>query len=150
MIIFELPIFIPGTFGESSDSTSAAAFQRHQQLSCQEYISSLAPTFFLLFPPRFISMKFKAVTFIDSSFINCYFEDVTSVGSSFINCTIVDSFFYNTGEFTLALALPSTDLQCFLLPRRHYYSVGAVSYVSLGLCLCLTAHFGPDVKASNL
>ncbi|XP_065821915.1 synaptic vesicle glycoprotein 2C-like [Labrus bergylta] len=45
---------------------------------------------------RFISMKFKAVKFIDSSFINCYFEDVSSVGSSFTNCTIVDSFFYNT------------------------------------------------------
>ncbi|XP_029693632.1 synaptic vesicle glycoprotein 2C-like [Takifugu rubripes] len=45
---------------------------------------------------RFIGMKFKAVTFIDSSFLNCYFEDVSSVGSSFKNCTIVDSFFYNT------------------------------------------------------
>lgn len=42
-------------------------------------------------------MKFKAVTFIDSSFLNCYFEDVSSVGSSFKNCTFVDSFFYNTG-----------------------------------------------------
>uniref|UniRef100_A0A8D0CZQ2 Synaptic vesicle glycoprotein 2C n=1 Tax=Sander lucioperca TaxID=283035 RepID=A0A8D0CZQ2_SANLU len=42
------------------------------------------------------SMKFKAVTFIDSSFINCYFEDVSSVGSFFKNCTFVDSFFYNT------------------------------------------------------
>lgn len=43
-------------------------------------------------------MKFKAVTFIDSSFLNCYFEDVSSVGSSFKNCTFIDSFFYNTGE----------------------------------------------------
>uniref|UniRef100_A0A665X1U4 Synaptic vesicle glycoprotein 2C-like n=1 Tax=Echeneis naucrates TaxID=173247 RepID=A0A665X1U4_ECHNA len=41
-------------------------------------------------------MKFKSVTFIDSSFLNCYFEDVSSVGSSFRNCTFVDSFFYNT------------------------------------------------------
>ena len=49
-------------------------------------------------PPRFISMRFKSVTFIDSSFVNCYFEDVSSVGSFFKNCTIVDSFFYNTGE----------------------------------------------------
>lgn len=47
---------------------------------------------------RFIGMKFKAVTFIDSSFLNCYFEDVSSVGSFFKNCTFVDSFFYNTGE----------------------------------------------------
>uniref|UniRef100_A0A3Q0R7N9 Synaptic vesicle glycoprotein 2C n=1 Tax=Amphilophus citrinellus TaxID=61819 RepID=A0A3Q0R7N9_AMPCI len=45
---------------------------------------------------RFISMKFKAVAFIDSSFLNCYFEDVSTVGSFFKNCTIVDSFFYNT------------------------------------------------------
>ncbi|KAJ0012903.1 hypothetical protein NQD34_017237 [Periophthalmus magnuspinnatus] len=45
---------------------------------------------------RFIAMKFKAVTFIDSSFLNCYFEDVSSVGSYFKNCTFVDSFFYNT------------------------------------------------------
>lgn len=47
--------------------------------------------------PRFIGMKFKAVTFIDCSFLNCYFEDVSSVGSSFKNCTFLDSFFYNTG-----------------------------------------------------
>ncbi|XP_070706750.1 synaptic vesicle glycoprotein 2C-like [Pempheris klunzingeri] len=45
---------------------------------------------------RFIGMKFKAVTFIDSSFLNCYFEDVSTVGSFFKNCTFVDSFFYNT------------------------------------------------------
>ncbi|XP_059214092.1 synaptic vesicle glycoprotein 2C-like [Centropristis striata] len=45
---------------------------------------------------RFIGMKFKAVTFIDSSFLNCFFEDVSSVGSFFKNCTFVDSFFYNT------------------------------------------------------
>ncbi|XP_072310477.1 synaptic vesicle glycoprotein 2C-like [Eucyclogobius newberryi] len=45
---------------------------------------------------RFIAMKFKAVTFVDSSFLNCYFEDVSSVGSFFKNCTFVDSFFYNT------------------------------------------------------
>uniref|UniRef100_A0A8C6SFP5 Synaptic vesicle glycoprotein 2C n=1 Tax=Neogobius melanostomus TaxID=47308 RepID=A0A8C6SFP5_9GOBI len=45
---------------------------------------------------RFIAMKFKAVTFKDSSFLNCYFEDVSSVGSFFRNCTFVDSFFYNT------------------------------------------------------
>uniref|UniRef100_A0A8D3AE86 Synaptic vesicle glycoprotein 2C n=1 Tax=Scophthalmus maximus TaxID=52904 RepID=A0A8D3AE86_SCOMX len=45
---------------------------------------------------RFIGMKFKAVTFIDSSFLNCYFEDVSSVGSFFKNCTFVDDFFYNT------------------------------------------------------
>ncbi|KAK5852271.1 hypothetical protein PBY51_023753 [Eleginops maclovinus] len=45
---------------------------------------------------RFIGMKIRSVTFIDSSFLNCYFEDVTSVGSIFNNCTFVDSFFYNT------------------------------------------------------
>lgn len=45
---------------------------------------------------RFISMKFKAVTFIDSSFLNCYFEDVSSAGSFFKNCTFVDCFFFNT------------------------------------------------------
>ncbi|CAM4664674.1 unnamed protein product [Leuciscus chuanchicus] len=45
---------------------------------------------------RFIGMKFKAVTFIDSSFQSCYFEDVSSVGSVFRNCTIIDGFFYNT------------------------------------------------------
>ncbi|KAM9337986.1 synaptic vesicle glycoprotein 2C-like [Symphorus nematophorus] len=50
----------------------------------------------VFFNDRFIGMKFKAVTFIDSYFLNCYFEDVSSVGSFFKNCTIVDSFFYNT------------------------------------------------------
>uniref|UniRef100_A0A4W4E2W1 Major facilitator superfamily (MFS) profile domain-containing protein n=1 Tax=Electrophorus electricus TaxID=8005 RepID=A0A4W4E2W1_ELEEL len=44
----------------------------------------------------FIGMKFKSVTFKDSTFQNCYFEDVTSVGSFFKNCTIIDTFFYNT------------------------------------------------------
>ncbi|CAL8282169.1 unnamed protein product [Gadus morhua 'NCC'] len=45
---------------------------------------------------RFIAMRFKAVTFIDSTFDNCYFEDVSSVGTSFKNCTFIESFFYNT------------------------------------------------------
>ncbi|KAJ8405655.1 hypothetical protein AAFF_G00316350 [Aldrovandia affinis] len=45
---------------------------------------------------RFVSMKFKSVTFIDSSFQNCYFDDVTSVGSYFRNCTFIEAFFYNT------------------------------------------------------
>uniref|UniRef100_A0A8C3AIR7 Synaptic vesicle glycoprotein 2C n=1 Tax=Cyclopterus lumpus TaxID=8103 RepID=A0A8C3AIR7_CYCLU len=45
---------------------------------------------------RFIGMKIKSVTFIDSSFLNCFFEDVSSVGSFFKNCTFIDSFFYNT------------------------------------------------------
>ncbi|XP_056288631.1 synaptic vesicle glycoprotein 2C-like [Pseudoliparis swirei] len=45
---------------------------------------------------RFIGMKIKSVTFIDSSFLNCFFEDVSSVRSFFKNCTFVDSFFYNT------------------------------------------------------
>lgn len=48
---------------------------------------------------RFISMKLKSVTFIDSTFRNCYFDDVTSVGSFFRNCTFIDAFFVNTGEF---------------------------------------------------
>ncbi|XP_034026004.1 synaptic vesicle glycoprotein 2Ca [Thalassophryne amazonica] len=45
---------------------------------------------------RFVSMKLKSVTFIDSTFRNCYFDDVTSVGSSFHNCTFTEAFFYNT------------------------------------------------------
>uniref|UniRef100_A0A674CU54 Synaptic vesicle glycoprotein 2C n=1 Tax=Salmo trutta TaxID=8032 RepID=A0A674CU54_SALTR len=45
---------------------------------------------------RFISMKLKSVTFIDSTFQNCYFDDVSTVGSLFKNCTFVEAFFYNT------------------------------------------------------
>uniref|UniRef100_A0AAQ4Q719 Synaptic vesicle glycoprotein 2Ca n=1 Tax=Gasterosteus aculeatus aculeatus TaxID=481459 RepID=A0AAQ4Q719_GASAC len=45
---------------------------------------------------RFISMKLRSVTFIDSTFRNCYFEDVKSVGSFFRNCTFIDAFFFNT------------------------------------------------------
>lgn len=60
-------------------------------------------------------MKFKAVTFIDSSFLNCYFEDVSSVGSFFKNCTFVDSFFYNTGESTRFLL----TLRFFLPPQEN-------------------------------
>lgn len=63
--------------------------------------------------PRFISMKFKAVTFIDSFFLNCYFEDVSSVGSFFKNCTFEDSFFYNTGK-----SVKHTHLQSVPLQRR--------------------------------
>ncbi|XP_054468639.1 synaptic vesicle glycoprotein 2C-like isoform X2 [Anoplopoma fimbria] len=59
---------------------------------------------------RFIGMKFKAVTFIDSSFINCYFEDVSSLGSYFKNCTFVDSFFYNTGG-----SMVLSGISCFFL-----------------------------------
>ncbi|KAK6305150.1 hypothetical protein J4Q44_G00239300 [Coregonus suidteri] len=45
---------------------------------------------------RFISMKLRSVTFIDSTFQNCYFDDVSTVGSIFKNCTFVEAFFYNT------------------------------------------------------
>uniref|UniRef100_A0A8C1Y0C2 Synaptic vesicle glycoprotein 2C n=1 Tax=Cyprinus carpio TaxID=7962 RepID=A0A8C1Y0C2_CYPCA len=45
---------------------------------------------------RFIGMKFKSVTFIDSIFQSCYFEDISSIGSFFKNCTIIEAFFYNT------------------------------------------------------
>uniref|UniRef100_A0A668AYD5 Synaptic vesicle glycoprotein 2Ca n=1 Tax=Myripristis murdjan TaxID=586833 RepID=A0A668AYD5_9TELE len=45
---------------------------------------------------RFISMKMKSVTFVDSTFRNCIFDDVTSVGSFFRNCTFIGAFFFNT------------------------------------------------------
>uniref|UniRef100_A0A8C7L356 Synaptic vesicle glycoprotein 2C n=1 Tax=Oncorhynchus kisutch TaxID=8019 RepID=A0A8C7L356_ONCKI len=45
---------------------------------------------------RFISMKLKSITFIDSTFQNCYFDDVSTVGSLFKNCSFVEAFFYNT------------------------------------------------------
>ncbi|XP_029624911.1 synaptic vesicle glycoprotein 2C [Salmo trutta] len=45
---------------------------------------------------RFISMKLKSVTFVDSTFQNCYFDDVSTVGSLFKNCSFVEAFFYNT------------------------------------------------------
>ncbi|XP_066568053.1 synaptic vesicle glycoprotein 2Ca [Amia ocellicauda] len=45
---------------------------------------------------RFIGMKFKSVTFIDSTFYNCYFDDITSLGTYFRNCTFIEGFFYNT------------------------------------------------------
>ncbi|KAJ3603839.1 hypothetical protein NHX12_028580 [Muraenolepis orangiensis] len=45
---------------------------------------------------RFIGMKLKSVTFLDTTFRNCYFDDVTSVGSAFRNCTIIGSQFFNT------------------------------------------------------
>lgn len=62
---------------------------------------------------RFISMKFKSVTFIDSSFHNCFFEDVSSVGSFFNNCTFVDSYFYNTGQCTPSELTLSSRFQNF-------------------------------------
>lgn len=103
-------------------------------------------------------MKFKAVTFIDSSFLNCYFEDVSSVGSSFNNCTFVDSFFYNTGERVLksviapthrrippprtvrvrAAAFPAGGLK---KKKKSYYAKGA-SHISLTQSLA-DSSFGP-------
>lgn len=84
------------------------------------FISS--PAACVLSLARFISMKFKAVTFINSSFLNCYFEDVSSVGSSFNNCTFVDSFFYNTGECAKlrrrAFFPAVRTLRCFLPPQK--------------------------------
>ncbi|XP_034402923.1 synaptic vesicle glycoprotein 2C-like isoform X2 [Cyclopterus lumpus] len=59
---------------------------------------------------RFIGMKIKSVTFIDSSFLNCFFEDVSSVGSFFKNCTFIDSFFYNTGG-----SMVLSGISCFFL-----------------------------------
>ncbi|XP_062310064.1 synaptic vesicle glycoprotein 2Ca [Osmerus eperlanus] len=45
---------------------------------------------------RFLHMKLRSVTFIDSTFRNCYFDDVTSVGSIFRNCTFIETLFFNT------------------------------------------------------
>ncbi|XP_056142630.1 synaptic vesicle glycoprotein 2Ca isoform X2 [Lampris incognitus] len=59
---------------------------------------------------RFISMKLKSVTFIDSTFRNCYFEDVTSVGSFFRNCTFTGAFFFNTGG-----SMVLSGISCFFL-----------------------------------
>lgn len=111
---------------------------------------------------RFISMKFKAVTFIDSSFLNCYFEDVSSVGSFFKNCTFVDSFFYNTGERVHASKIHSRSEHsslahsCLLWgvsfhPRKSYYTVGTL-HISLNQSLCLfqTVHSRFNVHASGL
>ncbi|XP_030624798.1 synaptic vesicle glycoprotein 2C-like isoform X2 [Chanos chanos] len=59
---------------------------------------------------RFISMKFKSVTFKDSTFLNCHFEDVTSVGSFFKNCTFIQVEFYNTGG-----SMVLSGISCFFL-----------------------------------
>lgn len=90
-------------------------------------ISSLFASLFF----RFISMKFKAVTFIDSAFLNCYFEDVTTVGSVFKNCTFVDSFFYNTGEQNLQTShsSPASSEPKYFLPPREIL-----------LCCCCLIH----------
>lgn len=85
-----------------------------------------------LFSPRFISMKFKAVTFIDSSFLNCFFEDVSSVGSFFKNCTFVDSFFYNTGKW---LWFAHTALRCFLPPEKILLCCGCRAHKSHSVAL---------------
>lgn len=47
---------------------------------------------------RFIGLKMKSVTFIDSLFEECYFEDVTSSNTFFRNCTFLATVFYNTGN----------------------------------------------------
>jgi len=51
---------------------------------------------------RFLSMKFKSVTFINSTFQNCLFKHVTSVGSFFRDCTFIDAVFYNTGNVVIS------------------------------------------------
>lgn len=49
-------------------------------------------------PDRFIGLKMKSVSFIDSLFEECYFEDVTSSNTFFKNCTFLATVFYNTGD----------------------------------------------------
>ncbi|KAM4710252.1 synaptic vesicle glycoprotein 2C [Discoglossus pictus] len=58
---------------------------------------------------KFISMKFKAVTFQNSLFERCYFEDVTSLNTYFRNCTFVDTHFFNT-DFDKS-KFPDTDIE---------------------------------------
>lgn len=75
---------------------------------------------------RFINMKLKSVTFIDSTFRNCYFDDVTSVGSFFRNCTFIDAFFFNTGEILglnilKLLLLTWTHRSVLLLPNSFFF-----------------------------
>ncbi|KAK0145205.1 Synaptic vesicle glycoprotein 2C [Merluccius polli] len=113
---------------------------------------------------RFIAMKLKAVTFIDSTFVNCYFEDVSSVGSYFKNCTFIDSFFYNTGS-SMWNDCPSVGLSCRLpvcLTVCLFVSLFfclhvclAVLYVCMSVCLsvclsvlCLPNHID-DSKLTN-
>ena len=55
---------------------------------------------------RFIGMKLRSVTFVDTTFRSCYFDDVTSVGSIFRNCTIIGSQFFNTGEPRAGVRVP--------------------------------------------
>lgn len=57
---------------------------------------------FLYLLHRFLNMKFKSVTFINSTFENCFFKHVTSVGSFFRNCTFIDAVFYNTGKIVIS------------------------------------------------
>ncbi|XP_032089754.1 synaptic vesicle glycoprotein 2A [Thamnophis elegans] len=51
------------------------------------------------FNDKFIGLKMKSVSFIDSLFEECYFEDVTSSNTFFKNCTFLATVFYNTDLF---------------------------------------------------
>ncbi|XP_061461845.1 synaptic vesicle glycoprotein 2A isoform X3 [Rhineura floridana] len=51
------------------------------------------------FNDKFLSLKMKSVTFVDSLFEECYFEDITSSNTFFKNCTFISTIFYNTDLF---------------------------------------------------
>ncbi|XP_029436950.1 synaptic vesicle glycoprotein 2A isoform X2 [Rhinatrema bivittatum] len=104
------------------------------------------------FNDKFIDLKLKSVTFVDSWFEECYFEDVTSSNTFFKNCTFLSIVFYNTAGSSIM-----SCISCFFLSFGNSESAmiallclfGGVSIASWNALDVLTVELYPSDKRTT-
>ncbi|XP_062873746.1 synaptic vesicle glycoprotein 2Ca isoform X2 [Trichomycterus rosablanca] len=112
---YGLSVWFPDVIKHLQADEYASKVQRHSNEQTEDFtfnftLENQIHTNGVFNNDRFVHIKLKSVTFINTTFQNCYFEDVSSLNSLFKNCTILDSFFYSTG-FSMILS----GISCFFL-----------------------------------
>ncbi|XP_062873745.1 synaptic vesicle glycoprotein 2Ca isoform X1 [Trichomycterus rosablanca] len=98
---YGLSVWFPDVIKHLQADEYASKVQRHSNEQTEDFtfnftLENQIHTNGVFNNDRFVHIKLKSVTFINTTFQNCYFEDVSSLNSLFKNCTILDSFFYST------------------------------------------------------
>ncbi|XP_061461844.1 synaptic vesicle glycoprotein 2A isoform X2 [Rhineura floridana] len=104
------------------------------------------------FNDKFLSLKMKSVTFVDSLFEECYFEDITSSNTFFKNCTFISTIFYNTAGSSVM-----SCVSCFFLSFGNSESAmiallclfGGVSIASWNALDVLTVELYPSDRRTT-
>ncbi|XP_034954341.1 synaptic vesicle glycoprotein 2A isoform X2 [Zootoca vivipara] len=104
------------------------------------------------FNDKFIGLKMKSVSFVDSFFEECYFEDITSSNTFFKNCTFISTVFYNTAGSSVM-----SCVSCFFLSFGNSESAmiallclfGGVSIASWNALDVLTVELYPSDRRTT-